>query len=65
MIRAEIDPRDIERLTRTIERAVLDLDETTRDMTRQAMVFAIQSAARETGPGKKPSPKNGEPVQVP
>lgn len=60
MMQAEIDPRDIERLTRTIERAVLDLDETTRDMTRQAMVFAIQSAARETGPGKKPSPKKME-----
>ena len=45
MIRAEIDPRDIERLTRTSERAVLDLDETTRDMTRQAL--CIPETGRE------------------
>ena len=56
MIQAEIDPRDIERLTRTIERGVMELDEMTVDLVRQAMIMAITTAARETGPSNAPSP---------
>lgn len=56
MMQAEIDPRDIERLTRTIERGVMELDEMTVDLVRQAMIMAITTAARETGPSNAPSP---------
>lgn len=57
MIAAEIDPADLERMRKLMERAVHDLGMSTRDITRQAIVFAVQSAAKETGPGNASSPK--------
>lgn len=56
MITAEIDPADIARLSRVFERAQTELKKDIRDLTRQAMIFAIQSAAKATGPGTASSP---------
>ena len=56
MISAEIDPADLAKLRRTVEEAASKLKLSTRDLIRQSAIFAIQSAARETGPGKAASP---------
>lgn len=57
MVAAQIDPADIERLRKTIERGAKELNAMTVDLIRQAAIFAIQSAARETGPGNSSTVK--------
>lgn len=56
MISAEISDHDIMRLRDTIERGAKELGVSAADLVRQASIFAIQSAARETGPGNAASP---------
>lgn len=56
MIAAEIDPRDIERIKRAVERGAKELNRSSVNLVRQAAIFAIQSAAKETGPDRASSP---------
>ena len=44
------------RLQRTLKKAEKELNIDIRDITRQAMIFAIQSAAKATGPTTRTSP---------
>ena len=55
-ISADIDRRDLDRLQTAMDRAAEELGRDMRSLVKQASIWAIQSAARETAPSRASSP---------
>jgi hypothetical protein len=55
-ITAEIPPGEIDKLKTVLDRISGELKKSSVDILRQAMIFAIQSAAKATAPGKTSLP---------
>ena len=56
LVTAEIQQSEIERMTRIVNAVVAKLDKQAENIIRQGMIWAVQSAARETAPGRAASP---------
>lgn len=56
LVTAEIQQSEIERMTRIVNAVVARLDKQAENIIRQGMIWAVQSAARETAPGRAASP---------
>lgn len=52
-----IDPADVARMSRILKRIETELGKDITKITRQGMIYAIQSAAKATAPGTASSPK--------
>ena len=48
LVTAEIQQSEIERMTRIVNAVVAKLDKQAENIIRQGMIWAVQSAARET-----------------